>query len=107
MPGGLQKVLDTMKITRPKPRSRIPGTNACVSSSADSTLTADVELELVEWLEFDHRRRVDKDVAPAVALEHKLRGLAYVIRVAEVEDDVARRPDRTERPPLRGLPGTA
>ena len=39
-PGGLQKVLDTMKITRPKPRSRIPGANACVSSSADSTLTA-------------------------------------------------------------------
>ena len=36
----LQNVLDTMKITRPKPRSRIPGAKAWVSSSADSTLTA-------------------------------------------------------------------
>ena len=39
-PGGLQKVLDTMKITRPKPAIAHPGANACVSSSADSTLTA-------------------------------------------------------------------
>ena len=38
--GELQNVFETMKITRPNPRSRLPGANAGVSSSADSTLTA-------------------------------------------------------------------
>src|SRR5207245_9521424 len=36
-----------------------------------------VEVELVERPEGDHRRRVDKDVAPAVAIEHEPGGPAY------------------------------
>ena len=38
-----------MKITRPKPRSRMPGTKACVSSSADSTLTACTWRHVDSW----------------------------------------------------------
>jgi hypothetical protein len=48
-PGGRQRVLDTIKITRPKPRSRIPG-----------------------------------------AKEHELCGPAYIIRVAQINHDIAR-----------------
>ena len=43
----------------------------------------------VERPEGDHRRRMDKNVAAAVAIEHELGGPPYVIGVAEVDDDVA------------------
>jgi hypothetical protein len=33
---------------------------------------------------------VDKDVAPAVAIEHELRGPAYIIRVAQINYEIAR-----------------
>jgi hypothetical protein len=49
----------------------------------------DVEPEVVERLDREHRRRVDKDVAPAVAVVDELRRPAYIVRVAQVDDDVA------------------
>jgi hypothetical protein len=83
-----------MKITRPKPRSRIPGTNACVSSSARLYvyrlhLAPRGERKLIEGPEGDHGRRMDQNVTPAVAVEYVPRCAAYGIRIAQVNRDVA------------------
>ena len=45
--------------------------------------------EVVERLECGHRGGVDEDVAPAVPVQHQLGGSAHVVRLAQVDDDVA------------------
>ena len=93
MPGSFQNVLDTMKITRPKPRAhpRSEGLREQQRRLHVDRLNRapHVELEILERPEGDHRRRVDEDVAPAVTLDHERRGPADVTRVAQVNDDVA------------------
>jgi hypothetical protein len=52
-------------------------------------LTPHFKLELVKRPEGDHRRRVDKNVAPTVAIEYRIRGPAYLNRVTQINHDVA------------------
>jgi len=52
-------------------------------------LAPGVELDLLERPERERRRCVNEDVAPAVTIEDKFSGAAYVICVAQVDDDIA------------------
>jgi hypothetical protein len=79
-----------MKITRPKP----PGHEGlreqqCRLHVHRLHLAPRGERELLEGPERDHGRRMDQDVAPAVAVEYMSRCPAYSIRIAQVNRDVA------------------
>jgi hypothetical protein len=78
-----------MKITRPNPRS-----NECLREQEHRldvdglNLAPGVEFDLLKRPELERRRCVNEDVASAVAIEDELRRRAYVVRVAQVDDDI-------------------